>query len=187
MKNYNLHHICVTAEHLYSCVKHVVWINANPEIFPVPSSELSHVLYFVFTVNFHLFQCCVEFENILSNKTCRSSEFKLFAVSAWHDWMLTNAPSLFLYIYLCYFSLSDFEEVTVQCNMFLFHTWEINRILPKRGSPTHIPLHTPFIDYRNTPIDNKFGWIIKFACSFPSCYLVCLNVIFNVIFHIWTV
>jgi len=70
MKTYILYHIYVTAEHMYSCVKHVVRINANPKILSVPSTELAHVHYFVFTVNFHLFQCCVEFENILRNKQC---------------------------------------------------------------------------------------------------------------------
>jgi len=31
-----------------------------------------------------------------------------------------------IYLYLRYFSSSDIEEVTVQCEMFsvLFHTWE---------------------------------------------------------------
>ena len=113
-KTYNLYNIYVTAEHLYSCVKHVVWINANPVIFPVPSSELAHVLYFVFTVNSHLFQCCVEFKDILRNKACRSSEFKLFAVSVWHDWMLTNAASLFLYIYI-YIYISKVILLQARC------------------------------------------------------------------------
>jgi hypothetical protein len=41
-----------------------------------------------------------------------------------------------VYLYLCYFSSSDVEEVTVWCEMFsvLFHTSEINRIFPNRGN-----------------------------------------------------
>ena len=46
--------------------------------------------------------------------------------------------ALFLYIYLClcYFSSSDFVEVTVQCDLFsvLFSTWDMNGILPIRGN-----------------------------------------------------
>jgi hypothetical protein len=38
-----------------------------------------------------------------------------------------------IYLYLCYFSLSDFEEVTYMFSVF-FYTWKINRILPNKGN-----------------------------------------------------